>query len=873
MKRMNKLFACLAAGLLFAACQSVEMDINLPQEEITQAATTLSNKVIITASLTGDITETRTSRGTDLKIYWSPKDELKVFSAGQSSKFTAINEEPSTIAQFEGTVLSIIGTGEDGSVSHIWGLYPYREDATYEDGGNSLNASITTTLPGIQASKEGTFADNMAIAIGRSITTNISFKNAYSGFRVNFSRDDIMSVTLKGGSGEPVAGRVTLGLDSEGVPIVKSIVEPETSITMFAENGAFEPNTDYYIITLPDVELPQGYVLTVRTKDGSEGVYTAPAPNMLSRNVFKNLTSNPLDLRIADENWHSASTQGVNEIWYTTTDNSAVSYVVPSYIDTRNEVDADNCVAPADNGGVGIIRFKGPLTKIDDEVFYNPRGAKLRSVSFPDCVETIGSSAFDSCENLSEVHFGAGLKEIGEWAFSYTNLSEIDLPDGLELIGNSAFNHTNLTSVHIPESVVHLAKMSYYGFDSIGGNPFWECFDLQRFTGKFSTDDGRALIQTTPDGKRVLVSFATAGMDNETYTVPAVDRIGLWAFYGSTLGQVIFPAGLQIISDAAFSNCNNLTSLDFPGSVNEICGNAFYGCSNLEFIKLNSTAIPSMVTSAPFRYYTGRAFDGSNCKIYVPVARLKYYKTAEYWDVYEDRIEGYVNFTDPAFEAFMIDSNNDFDIDGNGIISTDETENIEEIKYNASNYGSLSSTSGIQYLPNLKKFSLDNGGADCQLISLAYENAAGLKSLVLENCGAFSIATVLSRLTELTNLEITACTGFTSLDLWHNKKLVFLRVNGMPALTYLRLADYSESMLQLLCYNNSVESINVSGFPNLKQLTCFNNSITELDVSSNANLEKLYCDPNDALQTIYVSSMEQVKTDWKKPSTATYVVR
>ena len=186
----------------------------------------------------------------------------------------------------------------------------------------------------------------------------------------------------------------------------------------------------------------------------------------------------------------------------------------------------------------------------------------------------------------------------------------------------------------------------------------------------------------------------------------------------------------------------------------------------------------------------------------------------------------------------------------------------------------VSNLYGIQYLPSLKKFTFDNNGALCNIYSPS--SATGLQYLVLENCYFPYLANALNGLTGLTNLEITACTGFTSLSLkniiQNNPNLVFLRVAGMPALTQLILAP-SESMMQLLCYNNALESIDVSGFPYLYQLTCKGNNITELDVSSNTNLLYLYCDPNSALQTIYVNSTDQIKTTWSKPSTANYVVK
>lgn len=611
------LMTCLVAGFFLVACQSDEMDITIPQKEL--------REVIITASLAGDHAETRTSRGTDGKIYWSPGDEMKIFSAGQASKFTAINSAPSAVAQFSGTVTAIMGTGEDGSASYTWGIYPYREDATYEDDGNSLNASITTTLPSIQVSKEGTFSDDMAIALGRSTTTNISFKNAYSGLRVNFTRDDVVSVTLTGGEGnEVLAGRVTLGMDDNGLPIVKNVISPETSITMTAEDGAFKPNTEYYIITLPDVSLPHGYVLTVRTKDGKEGIYTAPSANKLTRNIFKNLTGNPLDNRIGESGWHTAATQGLNEIWYTSVDNTDLRDVYTADSSTGNEVDLDNCVAPAANDGIGIIRFKAPLTMIDQNAF--SKNELLSTVSLPETVESIGTKAFEDCVNLKSISFGSSLKTINHFAFSRCGFTEINLPDGLLTLGQYTFSYcSDLKRVTLPSSL-----------RSPGLATFIACPMLEGFYGAYASEDHRCLIDNSNPQNVTLYAFAPAGIGaDDTYVIPeGVHTIYYYAFMYANFGGVVLPESLALIGPFAFSYCRGLKNVTIPSNVISMYSRAFYGSSNLDWIKIENE---DDVISAAWSSGEGPFGSTNDCTIYVPSNLLKYYKYGRYWDEYETR--------------------------------------------------------------------------------------------------------------------------------------------------------------------------------------------------------------------------------------------
>ena len=110
--------------------------------------------------------------------------------------------------------------------------------------------------------------------------------------------------------------------------------------------------------------------------------------------------------------------------------------------------------------------------------------------------------------------FGSGLKTINQCAFGNTGLGDVDfLPDGLENIGACAFEDcSNITRVTIPESVVHLG---YYERVEIPmGNPFDGCLNIQSFSGKFATSDGRALIETF-GGHDYLISYTDAGMEGD----------------------------------------------------------------------------------------------------------------------------------------------------------------------------------------------------------------------------------------------------------------------------------------------------------------------------------------------------------------------
>ena len=618
---MNKLFKLIlitfTSSLTLISCQSDEMDITIPQKEL--------REVIVTAQLADAIDNTRTSTSNDGTVYWSTDDKIKIFSAGQGAMFSNTEEQPTVLARFVGSIPVITGSDDGEEKDYVWGLYPYREDATYsEPDGISRTAVITTTLNDLQVAKEGTYADNQTVTIGRALSLSIPFKSAYTGFYVTFqNRDDIISVTFKGRSGEALAGRMTVGLDEETLtPVVRSLEDPKTEVTLKAPQGRpFSTGQRYYLIMLPDVTLTEGFSITARTASGLEGTYTVNAPGFkMKRNVI-NYVAN-LDTKITD--WHTATTQGLNEIWYTTVDNTDLRDVFTADSSTGNEVDLDNCVAPAANDGIGIIRFKAPLTMIDQNAF--SKNELLSTVSLPETVESIGTKAFEDCVNLKSISFGSSLKTINHFAFSRCGFTEINLPDGLLTLGQYTFSYcSDLKRVTLPSSL-----------RSPGLATFIACPMLEGFYGAYASEDHRCLIDNSNPQNVTLYAFAPAGIGaDDTYVIPeGVHTIYYYAFMYANFGGVVLPESLALIGPFAFSYCRGLKNVTIPSNVISMYSRAFYGSSNLDWIKIENE---DDVISAAWSSGEGPFASTNDCPIYVPSNLLKYYKYGRYWDEYETR--------------------------------------------------------------------------------------------------------------------------------------------------------------------------------------------------------------------------------------------
>ena len=273
-----------------------------------------------------------------------------------------------------------------------------------------------------------------------------------------------------------------------------------------------------------------------------------------------------------------------NEIWYVTADNTPVE------------------LSNTDNFGVefisntyedfGVIKFNGDITQIAPYAFYN---SNITQVRLPESLIRIGYNAFDICSNLTEITIPNSVTSIEELAFA---------------------SCTSLQEVHIPENVSFL-----------GEGAFARCNDLKRFTGKYSTEDGRCLIY-----ENTLISFAPVGITS--YVIPEhITKIGSEVFNRyEEIEEVVIPAGVTSIGYCAFSECSNLRTVYCKAIVPPTLGTWCFGVLG---IGVNAV---------------GR-------KIYVPMESYEAYVNHIYWIKLADEITPY-NFGSGEVELPNIDDNN-----------------------------------------------------------------------------------------------------------------------------------------------------------------------------------------------------------------------
>ena len=274
-------------------------------------------------------------------------------------------------------------------------------------------------------------------------------------------------------------------------------------------------------------------------------------------------------------------------------------------------------VIPNGVNNIGDYAFRGcseltsvtignSVTSIGDSAFSNC--TELTSVTIGNSVKSIGSYAFYGCIGLTSMTIGNSVTSIGGYAFyGCAGLTNTTIPNSVTSIGDWAFRDCiGLTSVTIPNSVTSIGYMVFIdctrlanvtignGVKSIDDWAFRNCSELKTiyYTGDIASWCGITGLDNIMSSSQTLYINGKK-VEGELVIPDGVTSISDGAFHNCTeLTSVTIPNSVTSIGAWAFSNCKELTSVTIPNNVTSVGGYAFYGCSGL-----TSVTIPNSVTN------------------------------------------------------------------------------------------------------------------------------------------------------------------------------------------------------------------------------------------------------------------------------------
>ena len=233
--------------------------------------------------------------------------------------------------------------------------------------------------------------------------------------------------------------------------------------------------------------------------------------------------------------------------------------------------------------GLTSVTIPDSVASIGKRAFSECAG--LTSVKIPDSVTSIDDYAFDVCTGLTSVTIGNSVTSIGTAVFrGCTGLTNITIPDSVTSIGYDAFAYCKgLTSITIPDSVT-----------SIGDHAFEGCYKLIEVYNKSSltitagsSDNGYVAcyaknVYTNEGGSKLTE-------DENGYVIYTDGDKKILVAYHGTNTELILPSYITEIYQYAFYNYTRLTSVKIPDSVTSIGYSAFYKCISLTSITFNGT--------------------------------------------------------------------------------------------------------------------------------------------------------------------------------------------------------------------------------------------------------------------------------------------
>ena len=217
----------------------------------------------------------------------------------------------------------------------------------------------------------------------------------------------------------------------------------------------------------------------------------------------------------------------------------------------------------------------------------------ITSVIIKDGVTSIGSYAFESCQNVTYVEIPEGVDNIGQFAFSLcTSLTNIVLPNSLRYINDQAFSFSGLTTLWIPDGVY-----------IIGDRAFAACYLSDVYIGNSVYKIGSGAFAECPN------IYISIGSENTTYD-----------------NREWCNAIIETATNTLIQGFNN--TFFIPSTITSI-GYGAFDCTNPEMITCQAVTPPS---------YGGDGWCGldKSIPLYVPCASKEAYRNAEGWAAFTD---------------------------------------------------------------------------------------------------------------------------------------------------------------------------------------------------------------------------------------------
>ncbi len=231
---------------------------------------------------------------------------------------------------------------------------------------------------------------------------------------------------------------------------------------------------------------------------------------------------------------------------------------------------------------------------VERSVLIRYNGYTKKDIRIPDGISVIGETAFQGMNNIESVYIPGGVELIKEGAFSgCKNLQAVNIPDSIETLDRDVFNGCiSLRSIKFPDSIKSIGAGALAGCTSLEfvniprklellpWRIFEGCTNLKYIVipKRIKTIEDCAFAECT-----ALEDVKFECMHSDGDPSIGVTRIGMNAFRNcENLSSINLPATVERIGNQAFRGCSKFKRIIIPDSVKAIYPLAFADCTELE---------------------------------------------------------------------------------------------------------------------------------------------------------------------------------------------------------------------------------------------------------------------------------------------------
>lgn len=238
------------------------------------------------------------------EVWWEPGDSIMVFKGDGAGIFIAQNDSVSPEASFIGSLDKYTGQGD------VWAVYPASAAASF----NSASNRVTVTIPETQIARAGSFDKRAFVAIAKTSTDTLRFRNICGGIKFSVSKTGIDKLTISEMYSEPRSMSGTLGYGYNAYDALLCYERPRhvSHVSIYAGEGkCFIPDVYYYVCIEGGANKEFKYLrFSLYSGNDLIGTYDYPVAKTISNSVFGVISN--IDQRLTYKHTELSSPDAVN---------------------------------------------------------------------------------------------------------------------------------------------------------------------------------------------------------------------------------------------------------------------------------------------------------------------------------------------------------------------------------------------------------------------------------------------------------------------------------------------------------------------------------------------------------------------------------